>query len=423
MGREPELAALRAALQEHPLVGGRARRDARAPGPGLYLHVPFCRVRCPYCDFATAPYAAETAARFVAAVTAEAALLAEAVDGIAFTSFSLGGGTPSRLEPAHFDVLAAAVAGRFALAPGAERSLEVNPEDVDAERAAAWERAGCTRVSVGVQSFDDGELSRLGRPHGAARAASALAAVAARFPSWSADLLYGFPGHTPACWRASLERALALDPPHLSLYHFTPEAGTVLGEAVRGGRLAAPSDEDAAEYFDLGVELLTAAGLEHYEISNFARPGHRSRHNENYWRRGDCLGLGPAAVSTWGRWRWTNARHEGRYAAAVLAGRPWLDEVEPLAGREMAEIFLVGLRLAEGVPWARLTLSQEAAAPWRAAAGELAAQGLLEADDAGVRVPATRRRLTDAIVLRLWEAAERAGAPGGPGKPVSGARG
>jgi oxygen-independent coproporphyrinogen-3 oxidase len=406
MGHGAQLAALRPALQEHPLIAGRARREAGRPGPGLYLHVPFCRVRCPYCDFATAPYAAAAAGRFVRAVCAEAALVAPALEGVAFETLSLGGGTPSRLEADDLAALVGGVETSLALAPHAERSLEANPEDVGADRLSAWEEAGITRVSVGVQSFDPVELGRLGRPHDAARAEAALGAVAERFPSWSADLLYAFPGHTLDSWRVTLERALALAPPHLSLYHFTAEPGTILGEAVRAGRLAAPSDDAAAEFFDLGARLLGEAGLEHYEISNFARPGHRSRHNLNYWKSGDTLGLGPAAVSTWGEWRWKNARHEARHAAAVLAGRPALDEVEHLAGRELAEIFLTGLRLAEGVPWERLAGHEPEARAWGRAARLLGADGLLVVDGSGIRVPASRRRLTDAIVVRLWQAAE-----------------
>ncbi len=413
------MAPLRATLQGHPLIDGRARRDERVPGPGLYLHVPFCRVRCPYCDFATAPYGDAAALRFVRAVGREVGLLAPRLSGVAFATLSLGGGTPSRLGPGDFAALAAAVEGPFEVAPEAERSLEANPEDVEPARLTAWAAAGWSRVSLGVQSFDGRELARLGRPHDPGLAERAAAEIRSRFASWSCDLLFAFPGHTLASWEASLARALALGPPHLSLYHFTAEPGTVLGDAVRGGRVRAPSEDEAAAFFDLGVRRLGAAGYEHYEISNFARPGHRSRHNELYWRRGDCLGLGPAAVSTWGSWRWTNARDAARYADGILEGHAWLEDVEDLSGQELREIFLVGLRLADGVPWERLAVHGGEAERWRRGALRLASEGLLVADERGARVPSEHRRLTDSIVLRLWsevESGRGAGLPSGSGR-------
>jgi oxygen-independent coproporphyrinogen III oxidase len=394
------LAPLPAPLQGHPLTPG------PLDGPGLYLHVPFCRVRCPYCDFATAPYTAHGAARFVAAVLREAEAARGALGAAEFTTVFWGGGTPSRLEPSDLRALADGLGARLAVAPGAEFTLEANPEDVDAERLAAWRAAGINRVSLGVQSWDEGELRRLGRAHGERGAAAAAAAVGQAFDDWSLDLIFGFPGHAAAGWRRTLERALALGPPHLSAYHFTAEERTPMGDAVRAGRVVAPDDEGAAALFELAAEVLTGAGYRQYEVSNFARAGHESAHNLLYWRRRPYLGLGPSAVSFWGERRWRNVRQADQYAARLLGGRDCVEEVEDTAGRAPLETFMLGLRLAEGVGWKQIEALGAAAAAWTAAARRLAAEGVLEVDEAGVRVPPARRRLTDEVVLRLWREAE-----------------
>ena len=336
----------------------------------------------------------------------EAAHLAAGLGGEAFETLFFGGGTPSRLEPDDFRHLVHGIETHLHLAAGAERSLEANPEDVDASRLAAWQAAGIGRVSLGVQATEARFLRSLGRPHDPALALEAARHVGARFPTWSLDLLFGFPDHDESAWARTLDEVLTFDPPHLSLYHFTAEPGTVLGDAILAGRLRQPDEDGAARLFEVAVERLGASGYEQYEISNFARPGHRSRHNLLYWQRGDCLGLGPAAVSSWGDLRWTNCREAAAYATELLAGRAWVESIESIGDETLREIFLVGLRLAEGVPWSRLAALGPAAEPWRRAAQELARDGLLVCDQRGVRVPAGLRRLTDAVVLRLWTLAE-----------------
>lgn len=401
MGRGAELAALRSPLQGDPLI---------AEAAGLYVHVPFCRVRCPYCDFATAPYAAETARLYAGALCGEAELRAPLAAGAAFSTLYLGGGTPSRLEPDALTALLDGVRQRFRFAGDAECTLEANPEDVDERRLPAWRKAGVTRLSIGVQSADDVELRRLGRVHGAEAARTAALRAAAAFPTWSVDLLYGFPGHDVTSWRRTLEEAVRWQPPHVSAYQFTPEAGTPMGDAVRAGRVRAAVPDEAARYFDEAVNVLGRAGYEHYEISNFARPGHRSRHNLLYWRRRPVLALGPGAVSFWGERRWRNEPDLGRWTSRARAGLDPAVEVEETTALAARETVMLGLRLAEGVPWAALDALGETAA-WRAGAGALAARGVLEVDAAGARVPGGRRRLTDEIVVAWWEEAERRSDP------------
>jgi oxygen-independent coproporphyrinogen-3 oxidase len=345
----------------------------------------------------------------VRALLAEASAMAGRAAGTAFETLFLGGGTPSRLEPADFRELLGGLRARFTFQPGVEVSLEGNPEDVGVERLEAWLAGGVNRVSLGVQSLDDAELGRLGRLHGAAGARRAARAVAERFCDWSLDLIFGFPGHGEAAWRRTLAGALELAPPHVSAYHFTPEAGTPRGEAVRAGRVRAPDDSAAATLFETGAEVLENAGFGQYEISNFARAGHQSRHNRLYWRRRPYLGLGPGAVSFWDERRWRNERDAAEYAARVLGGQDWVAEDEEVAGRAELETFMLGLRLAEGVPWEELARFGARGRAWAAAARGLAERGWLVADESGVRVARERRRVTDEIVLRLWTDVEGAG--------------
>ena len=405
------MAPLPAPVQGHPLT------PAPAAGPGLYVHVPFCRSRCPYCDFATAPYTGSGARRWVAAVRREAAAAGGRVDDAVFATRFLGGGTPSRLAPADLEELTRGLEAALRIAPGGEFTLEANPEDVDAARLAAWREAGVNRVSLGVQSWQEGELRRLGRAHGEAGAAAAAAAVAGAFADWSLDLIFGFPGHTADAWRRTLARTLACGPPHVSAYHFTAEAGTPTGEAVRAGRVRAPDETAAAELYEAAAAVLTAAGYRQYEVSNFARPGHESAHNLLYWRRRPYLGLGPSAVSFWGGRRWRNVRDAAAYAERALAGAECAEESEDVTARAALETFMLGLRLEDGVAWADIEALGSDGEPWAAAARELAERGLLEVGQAGVRVPAGRRRLTDEIVLALWRAAEPAAAPQASGGP------
>jgi len=399
LGRGSELAPLPAVVQGHPLT------DA-ASGPGLYVHVPFCRVRCPYCDFATAPYARRSAERYVSAVLVEAERSRAIVGEAAFTTCFYGGGTPSRLEPEDFARLAAGLARRLDLSGVVETTLEANPEDVDGERLAAWRAGGVNRLSLGVQSLDAGELARLGRPHGVDGALAATAAARRHFASWSLDLMYGFPGHTAASWERTLARALAEEPPHVSAYHFTAEAGTPMGEAVRAGRVRVADEDEAGELFEAAARRLGEAGYRHYEISNYARPGAESKHNGLYWSGAPYWGLGPSAVSTWERVRRTNVRDAAVYAARLEGGGSAVERVEDVGRSAPEELVMMGLRRDRGVAWTELAGLGARAESWRRAALAAGRAGWLEADETGFRLPAKARALTDEAVARLWRAVE-----------------
>ncbi|MBV8074522.1 MAG: radical SAM family heme chaperone HemW [Candidatus Eremiobacteraeota bacterium] len=318
------------------------------PAPAaIYVHLPFCPYICPYCDFAKWPYRRSWAERYLDALDAEIV----AAPQIAGTSVFLGGGTPNTLPVERLVALVRRLRARFDVEPEAEVTLEVNPDRALCESFEAYRAAGVTRISIGVQSFDADELRTLGRRHDAADVAVVTErARAAGFPDVSFDLIFAVPGQTPASWRASLDAALALRPDHLSTYGLTVESGTPFAawQACEPGAFVAQDLE--AELYETAIARLVAAGFEHYEISNFAKPGHRSRHNQNYWRNGEYLGLGVGAASYLGGTRSVHTRDLGGYVRAALAGEPIPGTSERLDGAaKVGEATMLALRTAEGV--------------------------------------------------------------------------
>ena len=322
---------------------------------GLYVHFPWCRHLCPYCDFPVAVTRGEPPHdAYLAAVQDELAERAPEVAGRRLVSIYLGGGTPSLWRP---DCIAAVVAaGARALsadAAGLEVTIEANPADCTAARLTAWRAAGVNRVSIGVQSLDPGELVTLGRDHRMGDGAAALeAARAAGFRSVSADLILGVPGDAPAVLPAhALPIASGVD--HLSVYELTIEERTIFGKRVRAGTLV-PRDEDAlAELYEAAHGALTGAGFDHYEVSSYARPGHRAVHNSLYWRGAEFLGVGVGAASFvrepgGGGRRRTNVRSAPRYLAA--RGDARVAEITRSDAAELAaDLVWLGLRTADGV--------------------------------------------------------------------------
>ena len=325
----------------------------------LYLHVPFCARRCSYCDFAIAVRREVPSEAYVRAVLREweawqdheSWLESPQVDTIYF-----GGGTPSRLDPASVAVIMERIAADRRVSPDAEVTLEANPEDVSPGRAAAWARAGVNRVSLGAQSFDPAVLAWMRRTHSATQTETAVRALRdAGIGELSLDLIFGLPASLGRSWRADLERVLTLGADHLSLYGLTVEDHTPLARWTARGEVI-PVDEDryAAEFLEADA-VLAGAGYQHYEVSNYARPGRRARHNSAYWRRAPFIGLGPSAHSGWGRYRRWNLRDWAAYERAVTAGR------SPVAGSErldeqavaLEELYL-GLRTSEGVALERV---------------------------------------------------------------------
>ncbi len=326
----------------------------------LYLHWPFCASKCPYCDFNSHVRERVDHGRWREALLRELGREAARAGRRPLVSVFFGGGTPSLMEP---DTAAALVAGARALfdAPddGLEVTLEANPTSVERGRLAAFREAGVNRLSLGVQSLDEEALRFLGRRHDSREAAAALEAARALFPRLSFDLIYARPGQSEAAWRDELRRALALAADHLSLYQLTVEPGTRFATEHARGAFALPDGDDAARLYTATAEEAERFGLLPYEVSNYARPGAESRHNLQYWRYGDYLGVGPGA------------HQRLSVGGGLLAARrhrapeEWLRRVErdghaataeeALAPPErMREALLMGLRLAEGVDIARL---------------------------------------------------------------------
>ena len=391
------------------LPGPAARRAARA---GLYVHVPFCATRCHYCDFSSGPISRLAVERYLAGLEREAELRAGSADGLSFSSVFLGGGTPSLLSADRFRRLWQALASRFAIDRDAEITLEANPESVSAPRAAAWAECGVNRLSLGAQSFDDGELERLGRIHRAERLVEAVAVARAQgYRRLSLDLMFGFPWHERGRWRRTLERALALDPGHLSAYCFIPEPGTPLGEAVLRGEEVLPSDEEQAESYEELMARGAAAGYGGYETSNLCRPGEEARHNLVYWLRRPYVGLGPSAHGLAGGERYGNHYSLARWASALERGEPPEEERETVRPEDVArEVLLLGLRLGSGV-----RREDHIPAVWEMVAARYGsawerglATGRLERAGDGVRIPPALRFVADDVIAWVDAEADRA---------------
>ena len=367
---------------------------------GVYVHFPWCRARCPYCDFAIAVDDDIPHRAYADAVLAELATRAARFDG-ALRSIYFGGGTPALWEPREIGRVLDAIRARFSGRPE-EITIEANPLDCTPARLAALRELGIDRLSIGAQSFTDGELHALGRDHDAGTARRSVEqARAAGFDRISVDLIYALPGRALLDWQRTLERAVALGPPHLSVYQLTIEERTTFGAAARAGRLVPAPDEDAAAQFEAAHSRLAAAGYEHYEVSSYALPGARSVHNASYWTGAPYLGLGNGAHSFWTDGerglRWSAHRSVKRY----LSGRPDGDlrrcglvaevEEQDAAGLRGDRVWL-GLRTADGIP--RDLVRDHEIAPL-AAAGLLTitpdrvrptTRGLLFADEIGARL-------------------------------------
>jgi putative oxygen-independent coproporphyrinogen III oxidase len=378
---------------------------------GVYLHVPFCRVRCGYCDFNT--YTADElrgarrsdfAGQAAAEVTfAGSVLRASGLPERPASTVFFGGGTPTLLPVADLAAMLGAVRSTFGLAAGAEITTEANPDSIDAEGLAALAAAGFTRVSFGMQSAVPSVLATLDRTHDPERVPLVVQWAREAGFSVSLDLIYGTPGESLADWRRSLEAAIALEPDHVSAYALIVEDGTALARRIRSGALPEPDDDLQAEQYDLADELLEAAGYRWYEVSNWARSEQqRSRHNLAYWTGEDWWGVGPGAHSHVGGVRWWNVKHPAAYGARIAGAS------SPAAGRETLdaetramERILLETRLADGMAVSRLATGQR-----REVAG-LIADGLIDGRAAVAgRVVLTRpgRLLADAVVRRLTPA-------------------
>ena len=373
---------------DHYLRPGTLQLGALPP-LALYVHLPWCLKKCPYCDFNSHESKGDLPEQqYLDTLRADLEAALPLVWGRRVVSVFIGGGTPSLFSPAGIDRLLADIRARLPLEPGAEITLEANPGTFERDRFKAFRAAGVTRLSIGVQSFDDAALQRIGRVHDAAQARAAVTEAAEAFSTFNIDLMYALPGQTLAQLQADLDAALSFQPPHLSIYHLTMEPNTVFAAQPPANL---PDDDLASDMLDLINERTAATGLQRYEVSAFARPGHRCLHNLNYWQFGDYLGIGagahgklsfPHRVLRQVRWR-----EPAAYMKHALAGNAVSNQHE-VSRRDLPFEFMLGaLRLRDGFEVSRyaertgLPLSSVLATLQQARE-----RGLVDADDGSGQV-------------------------------------
>ena len=366
----------------------------------LYLHVPFCLRRCSYCDFAVQPTRRPANDEWLAAIARELEFT-RAHEGwperLQLSTIYLGGGTPSLLNVGALDSLRSTLERNGSIDADVEWTAEANPESSSRELLRDWKAAGVNRISLGVQSFHAPALRWMGRLHGAAGARSAMDAIRAEnFDNVNVDLIFGLPARLERVWEADLEQALAFEPEHISLYGLTAESGAALGRWVTEGRATLPPEETYSGEYLTAARVLTAAGYEHYEVSNFARPGRASRHNQAYWTGAPYLGLGPGAHSFRPPERFWNVRSWDLYRNQLAEGKLPREQREQLdAAAETLERIWLGLRTRLGafLP-ERTVVVEKTLQQWQT-------QGWAELDESHIRLTPEGWLLLDRLAVEL----------------------
>ena len=374
---------------------------------GLYVHSPFCPRRCPYCGFAVVTGQDHMQARYIEAVCVELEMIGSIGSFTAFDSVFFGGGTPSRVEPTLLGLVLETAQRIFGLAPGAEITVEANPGSTDAAAYEALHALGFNRISIGAQSFVDDSLERLGRIHTADDVRRAFASARdAGFDNINLDLIFSVPGIDGDSWHRSLEAVIALQPEHISTYSLTIEPETPFAGKVSAGQLRVRPEDESAEEYQRAMQLLTAAGYEHYEVSNFCLPGRRCHHNWACWTGGEYLGAGVSAHSFRDGCRSWNERDISAYMESVEAGRL------PRAGDErltwsgaLQERLWLGLRTAEGVELSQQELTT-LTADVRAQA--MLGEGYLEFERSQLRLTSSGFAIADAVSVDVARILEQA---------------
>jgi oxygen-independent coproporphyrinogen-3 oxidase len=383
---------------------------------GIYVQVPFCQTKCTYCNFHTGVVSSSRFAPYVQSVCREirdykkfyAAVGVELPQSLAEArpdTVYVGGGTPSLLDPAHLQILLDTIRATFLCDPP-EITLEADPETIDEGKAAAWVRAGINRVSFGVQSFSDKELAASGRMHRRADIYRAVPILrSAGIANIGFDLIAGLPLQTPESWIESVQRLVELSPEHISVYILEVDEKSRLGsELLKGGQRygagAVPSEDQMAEFYELGQAAFAAAGYHHYEISNWAKPGFESRHNLKYWRREPYLGFGAGAHSFSGTQRWANAHDAADYVSAVQNGALPVEQLDTLtAEAALEEELFLGLRQLDGINVARI--EKDYAVTLASRFDPLASSGLVEWNGPVVRLAPSRLSVSNEVFVEL----------------------
>lgn len=349
--------------------------------PGLYIHIPFCRQKCNYCDFYSRPYSDKKKDRFLAALTEEIILYGELLSTEELKTIYFGGGTPSLLSPADIKDLLDLISDEFPVNFPSEITLEANPVCLFPERIQNYSQAGVTRLSLGIQSFSDQDLNLLGRLHSADEAEQTIMEVRKYFNNFNLDFIFAIPNQTRDVWKNNLAKALSYNPPHLSLYNLELPTGTLLNELLENDELHPVEEELDAEMFNMARKILTENGYEHYEISSFCRPGYRSEHNQIYWRYKPYLGLGPGGHGFIGGVRYENRADLEMYSENLAKRDFPISSYNILSEKDqMAEMIFLGLRLLAGVKFREFKqqFGCELRKVYRKEISRLQEQGLLE---------------------------------------------
>ncbi|MDR1763585.1 MAG: radical SAM family heme chaperone HemW [Dysgonamonadaceae bacterium] len=372
---------------------------------GIYIHIPFCKKRCSYCDFFSSTDSGSKPL-YVNALCRETALRADELEGQSIETVYFGGGTPSQLELSDFeqifDALQRVFGSRFP--KNQEITLEANPDDVNSFYISVLKQFPFNRISLGVQSFDDLELTFLNRRHNAKSALEAIGLLKSEgFDNISIDLMYGLPGQSLQSWQKSLEQAVNTGVQHISAYHLTYEQGTPLYRLLQAGKISPADEETSLAMFEMLIDSLSAAGFEHYEISNFALPGFRSRHNSSYWNGAHYIGLGASAHSYNGRRRQWNASSLAKYVDAVNSGCRCEDYELIDEKTAYNDFVMTRLRTAEGIsPEGAESLFGKPAADYcLSKAGKFITRGLLTMTDGHLRLTKKGIFLSDGIICEL----------------------
>jgi oxygen-independent coproporphyrinogen-3 oxidase len=376
------------------------------PDFGIYVHWPFCKAKCPYCDFNShVRHGGVDAIAFADSLITELAWFAGETPGREVASIFFGGGTPSLMPPGAVARVIDAISRQWKVASDMEVTLEANPTSVEARNFAGYRTAGVNRVSVGVQSLDDDALKALGRQHSASEAVAAFRLAARLFPRVSFDLIYARPGHTAAAWRDELERAIGEQQGHMSLYQLTIEPGTRFAELAARGQLMTPDEEEAALLFDITQELTARAGLHAYEVSNHALPGQESRHNLIYWRYGEYAGTGPGAhsrlVAGKNRRAIAMERNPETWRSLVAnRGHGAIEDIIVPPVDQATEYLLMGLRTSEGISLSRYARLAEHP-PDELRVSNLERSGLISRRDDRLATTPAGRRVLNAVIAAL----------------------
>jgi len=315
---------------------------------GIYIHIPFCRKACHYCNFHFST-TLQLKPALLEALRMEAGLQKDYLSGEPVETVYFGGGTPSLCTPDELKDILDKIRSVHRVLPGAEFTLEANPDDISGEALAGWAAAGINRLSIGVQSFSDEDLQWMNRVHTAGEAMSGIEKALVFFPDITIDLIYGTPSLTDERWKQNVDRALALGIPHLSCYALTVEPATALEKMIRQHKTPGVDPGSQSRQFRLLMQWLDEAGYEQYEISNFAKPGHRSRHNASYWQGKKYLGLGPSAHSYDGRSRQWNVSNNPAYIRALQAGQVPFEKEVLTPTQQLNETIMTSLRTMEGL--------------------------------------------------------------------------